>query len=104
MIRGVTTSIDVTGRFVAFESFAQLDPGDPEFENYDVYVRDRFTGTTHWASRGLSGEPPDVEGGACGERRSRGRSRKKMRAFARGLEAGAGRESGRRGPACACSC
>lgn len=45
-------AIDASGRFVAFASIASnLVPGDTNAAT-DVFVRDRFTGTTHLVSRG----------------------------------------------------
>ena len=51
-------TISNDGRYVAFESKAELDP--TEFGNYDIYIRDLIEGTTTLVSQGLS--PYDANG------------------------------------------
>ena len=50
-----SASISADGRFVAFDSRAQLAPGDSNFNVDDVYLRDRQLGTTVLVSVDSSG-------------------------------------------------
>ncbi len=51
---GMTPSISADGRFVAFSSPGVGDPADTNNQR-DIYVRDRQTGTTTWASQPPAG-------------------------------------------------
>jgi Tol biopolymer transport system component len=50
-------SLSADGRFVAFMAYAL--PGGPIDNQVNVYVRDRFTGVNHRASRSFNGTPND---------------------------------------------
>jgi Tol biopolymer transport system component len=51
-------SISADGRFVAFDAGANLAPG-PMNSDYDVYLRDRLTGTTERVSVSMTGTKPN---------------------------------------------
>ncbi len=54
-LESASTVVSADGRYVAFYSYASnLVPGDTN-NNYDVFVRDRETGTTALVSGGISG-------------------------------------------------
>lgn len=57
-------SISADGRYVAFDSFASNLVPDDSNHSYDVFVRDRVTGTTIRASVSSSGEEGNSEGGS----------------------------------------
>ena len=54
-------SISGDGRWVAFETWANLDPSDTTPSQFflDIYLRDRVTGTTEVISRDLNGSNPN---------------------------------------------
>ncbi|HWC32686.1 MAG TPA: hypothetical protein VG709_06105, partial [Actinomycetota bacterium] len=57
-------SISASGRFVAFDSDATNLPGGADDAVLDVYVHDRWTGTTELVSRTSGGDPANGGSGA----------------------------------------
>lgn len=49
-----TPAISANGRYVAFKTYAALDPADNNGTN-DIYVRDLLLNTTSWASANIAG-------------------------------------------------
>jgi Tol biopolymer transport system component len=58
----LSPSISADGRYVAFHSGApDLVPSDPIEGSYDVFVRDRISGTIERVSEGAEGVPPNSD-------------------------------------------